>query len=192
MLSYPQTGLGANANSAGDAVREDAFDVTRTPATYKCLGKPACTRFHHIHLAIAPVLFRSKKRDIDKAIATTLLRRWPSNSLQGTAMARYKFLVFSAPTEGRDEEYNLWYDTQHVPEILAVPGFVSAERGKVMSRDPFKPVRYYAAYEMETSNPYGAVAEMRRRISAGEMVRSDAVSTQAEVHLVELRDTISL
>lgn len=103
-------------------------------------------------------------------------------------MARYKFIVFSAPVEGRDADYNRWYDTQHLPEILAVPGFVSAERGKVVSRDPSKPSRYFAAYEMETGDPFGTVGEMRRRILAGEMVRSDAVSSEAEVHLVALRE----
>lgn len=103
-------------------------------------------------------------------------------------MRRYKFIVFSAPKPGREGDYNRWYDTEHIPEILAVPGFISAERGRVISRDASRPMRYFAAYELETTDPFGAVGELRRRISAGEMVRSDAISDVAEVHLVEMRD----
>jgi hypothetical protein len=43
-------------------------------------------------------------------------------------MATYKVHVFINPLEGRDAEFNEWYDAEHVPDVLALPGFVRAER----------------------------------------------------------------
>jgi len=37
-------------------------------------------------------------------------------------------VVFSNPVEGKEDEFNEWYDNVHVPELLAVPGMVSATR----------------------------------------------------------------
>ena len=47
-------------------------------------------------------------------------------------MARkFKFIVFSKPVEGMEEEYNDWYQNTHLREVCEVPGFVSAQRYKL-------------------------------------------------------------
>ena len=38
------------------------------------------------------------------------------------------FLVFSNPVDGKERKFNEWYDTVHTPEVLAIPGIVSAPR----------------------------------------------------------------
>ena len=38
------------------------------------------------------------------------------------------FLVFSNATAGQDAEFNQWYDSVHVPDVLDVPGVESAQR----------------------------------------------------------------
>lgn len=45
-----------------------------------------------------------------------------------------------------DAEFNSWYDTEHVPERLAIPGFVSARRYRAVTGSP----RYLALYELES------------------------------------------
>jgi hypothetical protein len=41
----------------------------------------------------------------------------------------HRTLVFSNPADGRDADYNAWYDDHHVPEVLDhVPGYVAAQR----------------------------------------------------------------
>ena len=62
-------------------------------------------------------------------------------------MARYKLVALSNAVEGRDDDYNEWYQSQHMPDVLAVPGFVSAERLQVLGDGPYK---YLAIYEIET------------------------------------------
>lgn len=42
--------------------------------------------------------------------------------------AEYLFLVAHDVPPGREDEFNAWYDTEHVPAMLRVPGFLSARR----------------------------------------------------------------
>ena len=69
---------------------------------------------------------------------------------------RTLYLVFSNPLEGRDEEFNEWYDKVHLPQILATPGMLTAQRFDLretqMSHHSGLPVpthRYLIVYEME-------------------------------------------
>ena len=53
--------------------------------------------------------------------------------LLGSASAKagtsetYFFFAFSNPVAGHEDEYNRWYDQQHAPDVVAIPGFVSAQ-----------------------------------------------------------------
>ena len=47
-----------------------------------------------------------------------------------------------------DEEFNAWYDTQHLPQLLALPGFLDAARYVAVKGGP----RYLAAYELESAD----------------------------------------
>ena len=62
------------------------------------------------------------------AIATPITER------QGAAPAdpdNHLFFVLTNPTAGMEAEYNRWYDDQHIPDVLAVPGFVGVQRFKL-------------------------------------------------------------
>jgi len=43
-------------------------------------------------------------------------------------MAKYTFVVLTNPTSSKEAEYNEWYNKQHIPDVLNVPGFVAAQR----------------------------------------------------------------
>lgn len=43
-------------------------------------------------------------------------------------VGEHVFLALTNPVEGRRAEFERWYDQEHVPDILAVEGFVSGER----------------------------------------------------------------
>lgn len=73
----------------------------------------------------------------------------------------------------RDGELNEWYDGTHVPELLAVPGFVSARRFRRVGGDGGP--EYLAVYEIEADDLAAPVQELRRRSAAGETTRSDAL-----------------
>ena len=87
-------------------------------------------------------------------------------------MARYKLVALSNAVEGRDEEFNHWYDTQHLPDVMAVPGFMSAERLTVLGDGPH---RYLAIYEIETDDIAAVLAEFGKRPGTELMPLSDAL-----------------
>jgi hypothetical protein len=53
-------------------------------------------------------------------------------------------LVLMQPPPAFEEEFHAWYDTEHVPERLAVPGFESGLRFVCVSGSP----RYLALYDL--------------------------------------------
>ncbi len=78
-------------------------------------------------------------------------------------MAEHLLLVFTAAQPGQEEEYHRWYDQQHLDEILALPGFVSASRyDNVAGPDSSteQPTQNLAIYEIE-GDPVAAVAALR-------------------------------
>lgn len=60
------------------------------------------------------------------------------------AEAKGFLLVMMEPPPVLEEEFNAWYDTEHVPERLAVPGFESATRYVCVAGWP----RYVAHYDL--------------------------------------------
>lgn len=75
-------------------------------------------------------------------------------------------LVFSRMPDDLDEaEFNAWYDA-HLPEILSIPGFVSAQRYRlepvVVDEDAGVQYRYLALYEIER-DPQALLAAMAER-----------------------------
>lgn len=92
-------------------------------------------------------------------------------------MARYTFVVFSDPMEGRDHEYNEWYSNQHIADVLKIPGFVAAQRFRLAETVPAQVFShgYLALYEVETDD----LAETRQTLSAAAgtpaMMLSDAL-----------------
>jgi hypothetical protein len=87
--------------------------------------------------------------------------------------------VQSSPVAGHEDEYNRWYTETHIPEMLAVPGFVSARRYRVHENGtlPADPSRhtYLAIYEIDADDLDGPVKEMRERSAAGATRRSDTL-----------------
>ncbi len=46
-------------------------------------------------------------------------------------MGGYLGVALTNPVEGKEQAFNEWYDNQHVPDLLAVPGCVAAQRYKL-------------------------------------------------------------
>src|SRR3546814_16369245 len=43
---------------------------------------------------------------------------------------RLLYIVLTNATPGDDEQFNDWYTNTHIPDVLAVPGFVAAQRSE--------------------------------------------------------------
>jgi len=85
-------------------------------------------------------------------------------------------VVQSAPADpAREDEFNDWYDTRHLPEICAVPGFTAARRYKVHGGPDGASTTYLAIYEIEADDLTAPVREWRARSAAGQATRSESL-----------------
>ena len=78
-------------------------------------------------------------------------------------MTRHLLLVSADAASGQDEQFQRWYDEVHLPDVLAVPGFVRAQRfvavPSVHGESPAH--RYLAVYELETDDLPVALQALR-------------------------------
>jgi len=103
-------------------------------------------------------------------------------------MGTHVYVVLSNPVPGREEEYNEWYTGQHLAEVTAVPGFVSAQRFRLHEgeAESAPPQRYMAIYTIESDDPQAAVARLTELVQVGEVAMSGAFSMEdMAVHLYE-------
>lgn len=73
---------------------------------------------------------------------------------------RTLFVVTMEPGEGFEDKLNRWYDEEHFPERLSIPGFLGGRRYR---RDTPGPAKYLATYELAgpevlDSAPYHALS----------------------------------
>lgn len=61
---------------------------------------------------------------------------------------RYLVLVMSNPVDGREHEYNQWYEDPHLDQVIETAGFASAQRFVLGAAAGVEsPHRYLALYE---------------------------------------------
>lgn len=86
-------------------------------------------------------------------------------------------LTLVNPVEGRDDEFRAWYWETHVPEVLALPGFVSA-RPVRLAEEPggAAPFRYATIYEIE-----GSAADARNLMFTAGLGMSDSMDLSAMI-----------
>jgi len=104
-------------------------------------------------------------------------------------MAKFVLVATSAALEGRDDEFNEWYDNVHKGDVCDLPGVISCRRFNASPASPAEtPAPYLAIYEIETDDPAGVFAELRRRSVSGEMKMTDSIDrTAARLWLWEER-----
>ena len=97
-----------------------------------------------------------------------------------------KMLVFTNAVDGRDDEFNQWYDEVHLVEVLALPEFVGATRHKLAEAQMFPDQShgYLAIYEYK-GDAADALAALGA--AAGTMNMSDTLAGDAKLVLFEDR-----
>ncbi|HEY3654725.1 MAG TPA: hypothetical protein VGL34_07025 [Steroidobacteraceae bacterium] len=88
--------------------------------------------------------------------------------------------MISNPMPGQEDEYNRWYTDDHLKDVVAVAGFASAERFKVVmeATDRLLPGKYVAIYEIDADDPKAAFAQLGKDSEAGKLPLSPAFDTK--------------
>ncbi|MFC1405285.1 MULTISPECIES: DUF4286 family protein [Streptacidiphilus] len=79
-------------------------------------------------------------------------------------------LALTNPVEGREEEFRTWYWETHIPEVLALPGIVSARRYLAPESAAGVSHRYVTLYEVE-----GSAEAARDKLFTSGLSTSDAL-----------------
>jgi hypothetical protein len=87
-------------------------------------------------------------------------------------MPKGVLVVRTTPTEGREPDYNAWYDDVHLADILKLAGFTSARRFRTLEGDSFP---YLALYEVEADDLKAAQAAIGEGVASGAIPISDAL-----------------
>lgn len=68
-------------------------------------------------------------------------------------MKKATLVVLTKPVEGKEDEYNEWYTGRHLDDVLKIPGFVAAQRFKIVG-EALEGQRwpYCALYQVEHDN----------------------------------------
>ncbi len=92
-------------------------------------------------------------------------------------MGEYKLVVLTRPVEGREDEFNQWYNDVHLDDVLKIPGFTAAQRFRIVG----EPVntenawKYYAVYEVDHDDPQSVLDEMIARVGTDLMPMTEAM-----------------
>lgn len=70
------------------------------------------------------------------------------------------FLVYADLADPKyEEEFNAWYDTEHLPQLLSLPGFLDAARYEAVKGGP----KYLAVYEIDGTDTIERPEFLNRR-----------------------------
>ena len=90
-------------------------------------------------------------------------------------MAKCKLIALTTPVAGREDEFHDWYQNVHLPEILALPGGISAQRFNLVAKligSDTNP--WLAVYDFETDNPGAVLGAMGEAAAGGKLTQSTA------------------
>jgi hypothetical protein len=91
-------------------------------------------------------------------------------------MPTHRFIVLTNPVEGREDDFNDWYTGRHIPDVLSVPGIVSAQRFRIVEKEyTGSPYKYLSIYDFDIDCPTDVLDAISSRTKTGAMALSDAL-----------------
>jgi hypothetical protein len=88
---------------------------------------------------------------------------------------KHVVVVLTEPTAGREDEYNAYYEHQHLDDVLATAGWRSAQRFKLVDQQGMAcPLPYLALYELDSDDAPGILA--RLNATRAQRPQSDALN----------------
>ena len=105
-------------------------------------------------------------------------------------MKSYSWIILTNCTEGTNQKFEEWYDNVHIPDLLRVPGIVSASRGRTtkvqaimtdqgafaLTKDTKPDFEYIASYKLQADDPEIILKEVMRRAFTPEMMIIESLS----------------
>jgi hypothetical protein len=130
-----------------------------------------------------------EKLFVTVSLAALVLLLFGSTPAHAGTSETYYFFVFSNPVAGHEDEYNKWYDQQHAPDVVAIPGFVSGQRFVKNELPLYRTVdlqvpKYLVIYKIVTDDVEAVFREVNRRLQTRETVMSPTFDRTTSVSYV--------
>ncbi|WP_404480879.1 hypothetical protein [Novosphingobium sp. BL-52-GroH] len=88
---------------------------------------------------------------------------------------KMKLVALTRPLPGREAEFNEWYDTTHLPELVNKFGMAGAQRYKLAARLMGSDENeFLAIYDIEADDPMTFLGAMGAAAKSGELTTNDA------------------
>ncbi len=127
-----------------------------------------------------PSLLAHLKQDADtktlaayRPLGPTVYAKSPQKAAPGEQT--FDLIVLSNPIAGHEDGYNHWYNDEHVPDALKMPGFESAQRFILLPESTtgsYAFPRYAIRFIFHTQDVLAASAEFKHRLDIGVIKRS--------------------
>ncbi len=104
-------------------------------------------------------------------------------------MAVYQYMVLVSAVEGREAEFDAWYDGRHLDDVAKVPGVTGARRFPIVAVEAATKAtwRSMAIYEVSTEgDPLEVLAEIKRRSGTEAMPLPECVDKRGMIQVVGL------
>jgi hypothetical protein len=96
-------------------------------------------------------------------------------------MKEYKLLVLSNARPGRDDEYNKWYNEEHIPALRKISEYVSSQRYRNAregnSKADAPSWRYMTLYTFKTDDISELMARLSGTLGTGSMPLTDSADS---------------
>ena len=98
--------------------------------------------------------------------------------------------MLARAVEGREQEFDSWYDGQHLADVAKVAGVISARRFNVAFQKVYTlslpSYRSMAIYEIETDDPEQFLADISKLSGTPAMPYCDAMTKDGLIQIVGL------
>lgn len=100
-------------------------------------------------------------------------------------MPRYKMIALTRPLEGREEEFNDWYQNVHLVELCSMPGVKGAQRYKLAAPlQGYDERPYLAVYDIECDDIRATLGAIGAASASGKMTPGLAADNAAAYTVV--------
>lgn len=90
-------------------------------------------------------------------------------------MARCKLVALTSPLPGKEAEFHDWYQNTHLPEVIALPGGISAQRFKLVAKLMGSDAnQWLAIYDFECDNPAELLGAFGQASKSGQLTPGTA------------------
>ena len=106
-------------------------------------------------------------------------------------MANYSVLIKSNAVAGREADFEQWYNSIHLGEVLALPGFLSGRQFRYPENSGGA-FSHFALFEVESDDIEATLTDLGEAFASGKMTMTDAldVNTVPETIVCQATGTL--